>query len=69
MASRDNRIYRSRRPWQTIVMVLLAILAVVLILAVAVFFYFKRYIVYTSDGLRLEVPWLEEAYEEPQEAE
>jgi hypothetical protein len=38
---------------------LLTILTLIL-LTVAVFFGFKKYIVYTTDGLRLDIPWLEE---------
>ena len=36
------------------------VLAVLVVLAVIVFFWFKRYIVYTDDGqLRLEVPFIQ----------
>ncbi len=57
---RPVRIYRSRKPVKTAFTVLFALLAVLIILAVAVFFGFKRYIVYTSEGVKLEVPWLSE---------
>ncbi|MDR0906876.1 MAG: hypothetical protein LBN00_12040 [Oscillospiraceae bacterium] len=36
------------------------VIAVVL-LAISLFFGLRRYIVYTPDGLKLEIPWLEEA--------
>ena len=29
-------------------------------LALAIFFGFRRYIVYTPEGIRLEIPWLTE---------
>ncbi len=57
------RIYRARRPWRTVATVLLTLLAVAATLAILVFFYFKRYIVYTSDSVRLEIPWLQETEE------
>lgn len=57
---RPVRIYRSRKPLKTALTVFFSLLAVLLILAVSVFFGFKRYIVYTSDGVKLEVPWLQE---------
>lgn len=42
-------------------MALLIIAAVVIlciIIMVFLFFYFQKYIVYTADGLYLDVPWL-----------
>ncbi len=57
---RPVRIYRSRKPVKTALTVLFALLAVLIVLAVAIFFGFKRYIVYTSEGVKLEVPWLTE---------
>ena len=60
MSRNEVRIYRSRRPVRTALLILAAAAAVVVILAFAVFFGFRRYIVYTSDGVRLEIPWLEE---------
>ncbi len=57
---RPVRIYRSRKPVKTAFTVLFALLAVLIVLAVAIFFGFKRYIVYTSEGVKLEVPWLSE---------
>ena len=65
MAINENRIYRSRRPLKTALTVFFALLAALIILAVGIFFGFRRYIVYTSDGVRLDVPWLQEI-EEPE---
>ena len=61
----ENRIYRSRRPLKMVLTVLFALAAALIILAVGIFFGFRRYIVYTSDGVRLDVPWLQEV-EEPE---
>lgn len=60
MSSRDNRIYRGRRPAKIIITTILILLVVLIFLAVTIFFGFRKYIVYTNDGIRLEVPWLEE---------
>jgi hypothetical protein len=38
----------------------MAILLAVVIFMVIIFFSFQKYITYTSDGVRLEVPWLME---------
>ena len=59
MASKENRTYRSRRPAKTVVTVILILLAALLIITVAIFFGFRRYIVYTDEGVHLEVPWLD----------
>ena len=57
-------VYRNFKPVRTLLIVAAAVLAVLLILAAWVFFGFQKYIVYTPDGLRLEVPWLAEPEEE-----
>ena len=62
MAPREVKIYRSRRPLKTA-------LTVLFVLAVSVFFGFRRYIVYTSDGVKLDVPWLREPTEQTGGAE
>lgn len=61
--ARDGRIYKVRSPWKTALTVTLIVIAAVLIITASVFFGFRKYIVYTDDGVRLEVPWLQE---EPQ---
>ena len=58
--SKKIRIYKKRNPVKIVLLSLLGLLAAVLLLAVIVFFWFQKYIVYTTDGLRLEIPWLEE---------
>ena len=61
MAQHDVRIYRSRKPLKTALVVFFSLLLALIVLAVAVFVGFQKYIVYTSDGVKLEVPWLQEA--------
>ena len=60
MSSRDNRLYRSRRPVKIIITTFLIVVAVIVVFAVSVFFGFQKYIVYDDNGIHLEVPWLEE---------
>ncbi len=69
MAPREVKIYRSRRPLKTALTVLFVLALALLILAVSVFFGFRRYIVYTSDGVKLDVPWLREPTEQTGGAE
>ena len=63
MASPDNRIYKTHSTWRTILGIVIALVIVAVIGLIAIFLGFKKYIVYTSDGVRLEVPWLEESAE------
>ncbi len=60
MRRHSRRVYRSRDPLRIILGILLAVILTLVIFAVGVFFGFRKYIVYTSDGLRVEVPWLQE---------
>ena len=55
-----RQIYRKRRPVRAIVIVLLIALLAAAIFYIGVFFGFRKYIVYTTDGLRVEVPWLQD---------
>lgn len=60
MAVRDKDIYHGRSPVKTVFKVLGIVLAVLVLLAVIVFFWFRRYIVYTDEGqLRLDVPFIQ----------
>ena len=61
--ARDSRGYHVRSPWKTALVVTLIVLAAALVIATSIFFGFRKYIVYTDDGVRLDVPWLQE---EPQ---
>ena len=59
--------YRGRNRAATVLKVLIAALVLVLLAALAALFFLERYIVYSSDGVRLELPFLhrEEPPEEP----
>lgn len=67
MDRREPRIYRSHRPIKTALTVFFVLLAAVVTLIFAVFFGFKKYIVYTSDGVKLVVPWLMDPEDVPSE--
>ncbi|MBQ4322272.1 MAG: hypothetical protein IJC35_08530 [Oscillospiraceae bacterium] len=56
--ARDKRIYRSFRPGKLVVRLILILIAAAIALSVIVYFWFKSYIVYTDDGLYLDIPWL-----------
>ena len=60
MAWKDKKIYHSRRPWKTVLIVFIVLIVLLVVLAISVFFGFRKYIVYTDDGIVLEIPWLEE---------
>lgn len=57
---RGKRIYRSHNPIKIIALILSVIIVLALVFVIFVFFWFQNYITYTADGIRLEVPWLEE---------
>ncbi len=56
MGSEKRKIYKKRRPIKTTLQVLGILLAALVVLFIIFFFSFQRYIVYTPDGLRLEIP-------------
>ena len=60
MSHKTRKTYRSFRPVKVILTTLLFTILAFIVLTVAVFFGFKKYVVYTTDGLRLDIPWLEE---------
>lgn len=62
MAHKD-RIYSRKRSVKTAITVVLLVLLALIIAIFIIFFSFKKYITYTSDGVRLDVPWLQEANE------
>ena len=64
MSSGRKRIYRSTTPLRIAMTVLAVLLALAVLLFTILFFSFRKYIVYTADGLHLEVPWLEETLPE-----
>lgn len=62
MAGKKRKIYKKSKPWKVLLIVFLSALLFFIILTVSVFFGFQKYIVYTNDGLRVEVPWLSDTY-------
>lgn len=63
MSYREKRIYRQHKPVKAVLTALAIVIATLVLLAVMIFFSFKKYIVYSDDGVRLEVPWLQETEE------
>jgi hypothetical protein len=59
MARYVPRTYKNHRAARIIARSLVFLLIAALALAVTMFFGLRRYIAYTPDGLRLEIPWLE----------
>lgn len=57
----DERTYHSRKPFKTLLFIILAAALLSVILLISVYFGFKQYIVHTDDGIRLDIPWLEGA--------
>jgi hypothetical protein len=58
MASRSREIYQRRGPFRLILKILFGLVLSAVLLAVVVFFWFQSYIVYTPDGVRLDIPFL-----------
>jgi len=70
LARQKEKIYRRRRPLRTLLRVLGVSLLTIILLLVVVFFWFQRYIVYTPDGIRLDIPFLRGIlYEIPEDAQ
>ena len=65
----DGRIYKVRSPWKTLLTAVIVIILAAAVLFVSLFLSFRKYIVYSDSGVRLEVPWLTEAEPEENEAE
>ncbi len=61
--AQEHRIYHRFRPWRFLGRLLLVLIALALFLTVFFYVWFKRYIVYTDDGLYLDVPWLQDPAE------
>ena len=58
MARQKEKIYRRRRPVRALLRTLGFSVLALAVLLVVVFFQFQRYIVYTPDGIRLDIPFL-----------
>lgn len=61
--AQDHRIYHRFRPWRFLGRLLLVLIALAIFLSIFFYVWFKRYIVYTDDGLYLDVPWLRDPSE------
>ena len=60
MSRNSRKIYHRRNPLKIVLIVLGCLLLTAILLFLLVFFGFKKYAVYTDEGVTLEVPWLEE---------
>lgn len=58
MSVSKKDLYRGRHKWRPLLVGVLTTLTVLLCLAVALFFYLQRFIVYSPEGLSLEIPFL-----------
>lgn len=59
MGGEKKKIYKKRKPLKIALKVLGILIAVLVLLSVVVFFGFQKYIVYTPEGIRLEIPFLQ----------
>ncbi|NLL38111.1 MAG: hypothetical protein GX254_00785 [Clostridiales bacterium] len=58
MAKEIYEIYQRRRPLKIFLKIMLSIIIIAIVFAVVVFFWFQSYIVYTPEGIRLDIPFL-----------
>lgn len=63
MARYVPNTYKNHRAARTVAKLLIGLVIVVVVFTIALFFGLRRYIVYTADGLRLDIPWLEDVVE------
>lgn len=61
---RSKKIYRERSSVALFFKVLGIIILVLVIFSLVIFFWFQRYIVYTGEGLELQIPFLSFLYED-----
>ena len=57
---RRGAVYHGHKPVRFVLKRIGWIVLVAVVLAIFMFFWFRRYIVYTDDGLRVQVPYLAE---------
>jgi hypothetical protein len=57
---RRGAVYHGHKPVRFVLKLIGWIVLVAVVLAIFMFFWFRRYIVYTDDGLRVQVPYLDE---------
>ena len=55
-----KKVYKTNVRLKTVLISVLAVLLVCIMVMVGIFISFQKYIVYTSNGLYLDVPWLSE---------
>jgi len=68
LSGEKKKIYKKRNPLKIALRVLGILLAVLILLSVVIFFGFQKYIVYTPEGIRLEIPFLQKYGPEPTQA-
>lgn len=56
----NNRIYRRRNPLLIALKVLAVLLSAIIFLVIVLFYSFQKYIVYTPDGVKLDIPYLQQ---------
>lgn len=54
----SGRTYKTNMRLKMALLAIAAVVVLCIIIMVFLFFYFQKYIVYTADGLYLDVPWL-----------
>ena len=52
--------YRGRSRLRTVLKMIIVLLAVILVLAVAALLFLQRYMVFSADGVRFELPFLQQ---------
>ena len=58
-----HKTYRSRKTVKTVFFIAIVSILSLSIMLTAMFFGFRKYIVYTENGIHLEIPWLEKSNE------
>ena len=64
MARYVPNTYNNHRVARILLRVFACVLVAAVLLAISLFFGLRRYIVYTPEGLRLDIPWLQEDVED-----
>lgn len=63
MARYVPNTYKNHRAARAVAKLMTGLVIVVVVIAIALFFGLRRYIVYTPEGLKLDIPWLEDVME------
>ncbi len=61
---KKREFYSRRKPVRLIIKIIAVIAALLIIAAVFLFFHMQRYVVYTPEGARLDIPILRNSEEE-----